>query len=292
MPRSSPTCSTDGLAAYIELYSNSEATWTGAMVTFEIADNQDRPPLASLPAQLMPGRQPTWRVATGVMPAQALPPGRYVARAQITRDGKAVGVLVRPFVLEREAGAQSRGAGGGRRGALSRLPRRCPSSTASVLKAEMLGPDARHGGEAIAGTLKDAMVEARAGRYGPAALEAFTAGDQTVAAFLRGLDLFAKGQLDQAATQLQLSAGPRREFFPAAFYLGALFAAAGRDQDAAGVWQIALGTEPRPAVVYTMVADARLRTGQAVSAIDILKPAYERDPCTTKSLAVWRWRTR
>jgi Flp pilus assembly protein TadD len=27
-----------------------------------------------------------------------------------------------------------------------------------------------------------------------------------------------------------------------------------------------------------MVADARLRTGQAVSAIDILKPAYERDP--------------
>ncbi len=42
-------------------------------------------------------------------------------------------------------------------------------------------------------TLKDAMVEARAGRYGPAALEALTAGDQTVAAFLRGVDLFAQG---------------------------------------------------------------------------------------------------
>ena len=87
-----------------------------------------------------------------------------------------------------------------------------------------------------------------------------------------------RGKLDQAATQLQVSAGPRREFFPAAFYLGALFAAAGRDQDAAGVWQLALGTEPRPAAVYTMAADARLRTGQALSAIDILKPAYERDP--------------
>ncbi|HVQ12573.1 MAG TPA: tetratricopeptide repeat protein, partial [Vicinamibacterales bacterium] len=127
-------------------------------------------------------------------------------------------------------------------------------------------------------TLKDAMTEARAGRYGPAALEAFSAGDQTVAAFFRGLDLYAKGQVDQAATQFQVSAGPRREFFPSAFYLGALFAAAGRDQDAAGVWQIALGSEARPAVVYMMVADARLRTGQAVSAIDILKPAYERDP--------------
>ncbi len=50
--------------------------------------------------------------------------------------------------------------------------------------------------------LKEALTEARAGRYGPAALEAFTAGDQTVAAFLRGIDLFTKGQPDQAATQL------------------------------------------------------------------------------------------
>jgi len=89
--------------------------------------------------------------------------------------------------------------------------------------------------------------------------------------------LFGKGQLDQAATQLQLAAGPRRDFFPAAFYLGAIYASVGRDRDAAGVWQMALGTEPRPAVVYLMVADARLRDGQPGSAIEILKPAYERD---------------
>ena len=119
----------DRLAAYLELYSNAEATWNGATVTFEIADNQDSPALASLPAQLATGRQPTWRVATGVMAAQALPPGRYVARAQITRDGKAVGVLVRPFVLERAAGRADRGAGGGRGGGASRLHRRCRSST-------------------------------------------------------------------------------------------------------------------------------------------------------------------
>ena len=41
---------------------------------------------------------------------------------------------------------------------------------------------------------------------------------------------------------------------------------------------MALGTEPRPAIVYTMVADARLRDGQPGSAIEILKPAHERDP--------------
>jgi tetratricopeptide (TPR) repeat protein len=127
-------------------------------------------------------------------------------------------------------------------------------------------------------TLKDAIAAAREGRYGAGALEAFDAGDQTVAAFLRGLDLFSKGQWAQASTQLQIAAGDRREFFPAAFYLGATFAALGRDREAAGVWQLALGTETRPAVVYAMVADARLRDGQAQSAVDILKPAYERDP--------------
>jgi tetratricopeptide (TPR) repeat protein len=156
----------------------------------------------------------------------------------------------------------------------STLPKFDP---AVPLRAELLGPllDLV---EKRSAALKDAMVEARAGRYSAAALEALTAGDQAAAAFLRGVDFFAKGQLDQAATQLQIAAGPRREFFPAAFFLGASFAAVGRDRDAAGVWQLALtGEAPRPPIVYTMVADARLRDGQAESAIDILKPAYARD---------------
>jgi VWFA-related protein len=267
----------DRLAAYIELYSNAESTWSNAKVTFEIADNQDAPALASLPVQLVPGKQPTWRVASGILPAQALPPGRYVARAQITRDGTAVGVLVRPFVLERAAGARTVAPGAVAAASLSFASSLPKFDAAGATKGELL-TQMLDMVEKRSATLKDAMVEARAGRYGTAALEALTAGDQSVAAFLRGLDLFGKGQLDQAATQLQLAAGPRRDFFPAAFYLGAIYASVGRDRDAAGVWQMALGAEPRPAVVYTMVADARLRDGQPASAIEILKPAYERDP--------------
>ena len=267
----------DRLAAYIELYSNAESTWSNAKVTFEIADNQDAPALASLPVQLVPGKQPTWRVASGILPAQALPPGRYVARAQITRDGSAVGVLVRPFVLERAAGARTVAPGAVAAASLSFASSLPKFDAAGATKGELL-TQMLDMVEKRSPTLKDAMVEARAGRYGTAALEALTAGDQSVAAFLRGLDLFGKGQLDQAATQLQLAAGPRRDFFPAAFYLGAIYASVGRDRDAAGVWQMALGAEPRPAVVYTMVADARLRDGQPGSAIEILKPAYERDP--------------
>ena len=126
--------------------------------------------------------------------------------------------------------------------------------------------------------LKTALVEARAGRYDAAAREAFNSGDLIVGAFLSGVDLFSKGELDEAAAQLQAAAGPRREFFPAAFFLGACYAAVGRDKDAAGVWQLALGKDPRPPVAYTVAADARLRIGQSQSAIDILKPAYDRDP--------------
>jgi len=272
-----PYVQSEGVAAYLELYSTSEQTWSGTTVTFEVADNADSKALTSIAAPVVVGRQQTWRVASGVIDGKMLPPGRYVARAKISRDGQAVGVLSRPFVFEHQGQAAPAGSVAAAAAAVSFAASLPKFDRATVLTPDMVGTmldivERRSPG------LKDAMTEARAGRYAPAALEAFSAGDQTVAALLKGIDLFSKGQLDQAATQLQVAAGPRREFFPAAFYLGALFAAVGRDQDAAGVWQLALGSEPRPPVVYTMAADARLRTGQAASAIDILKPAYARDP--------------
>lgn len=272
-----PFVTGDALAAYLELYSNTASTWERASVIFEIADNLDAPALTSVPAQLVPGSQPTWRVASGIVAARALPPGRYVARAQIAQGGKPVGVLVRPFVLERAAGPRPVSSTAVTAAAISfasSLPKFDPGL---AMRTEFLGPMLDLV-EKRSPALKDAMVDARAGRYGPAALQALSTGDQAAAQFLRGIDLFSKGQLDQAATQLQLAAGPRREFFAAAFYLGACFAAVGRDRDAAGVWQMALGSEARPPIIYTMVADARLRDGQVDSAIDILKPAYAREP--------------
>jgi VWFA-related protein len=283
-----PFVTSDGVAAYLELYSNVASTWDRATVTFEIADNQDAPPLVTLQAQLAPGRQPTWRTASGIVGARALPPGHYVARAQIAQGGKTVGVLLRPFVLEHGAGATTIAPATVTAAALafaSTLPK---FDAALAMRPEFLTPMLDIV-EKRSPSLKDAMVEARAGRYGPAALEAFSTGDQVAAAFLRGIDFFVKGQLDQAATQLQIAAGPRRDFFPAAFYLGACFAAVGRDRDAAGVWQMSLGGDARPAIVYTMTADARLRDGQPESAIDILKPAYEREKANdeiAKRLAV------
>ena len=272
-----PHVTADALAAHMELYSTTAATFENAEVVLDIADDPDGASLGSIKAQLAEGPRPTWRVAVGVVSLRALPPGRYVARARVTRDGKAVGVLTRPFVLDRVAAAAT--VSYAERAAASRafastLPKFDP---AAAMARDVLGPMLEQV-EQRSPALKDALVEARAGRYGAAAIEALGAGDQTVATFLKGVDLYAKGQLDQAVIQLALAAGPRRDFFPAAFFLGACYASAGRDRDAAGVWQMSMGTELRPAAFYAMVADARLRDGIPDAAIEILKPAYGAQP--------------
>ncbi|HEY6359849.1 MAG TPA: VWA domain-containing protein [Vicinamibacterales bacterium] len=270
-PGVEPHVDNGALAAFIELYSSAPATLGKAQVTFEIASDQDGPPLASSPATLVGDAQAPRRVAQAAVEAAVLPPGRYVARAKIAYDGKPAGVLIRPFVLGTLRAGAIVNTGPVKLGDIARFERSAVVAPAVV--SGMLDTIAARGP-----AVKDALTEARAGRYGAAALEALTAGDQTVAQFMRGLELYMKGQLQQAAVQLDLAAGPRREFFPASFFLGAAYAEAGRDREAAGVWQLALGSEPRPSAAYAMLADARFRDGQPQSVVDVLKPAYDRTP--------------
>jgi hypothetical protein len=241
-------------------------------VSFEIAEDQDSVALLTMPASLVAGPQPTWRMAQGGISPELLPPGRYVARARVERDGRLEAVLVRPFYLDATSvTAEPRPPSGLRIGSVP--PFEPESVLAPAVLRSMLDL-----AEKSAPQMKSAMAEARAGRYSIGALEALTAGDQTTAAFLKGLEWYTKGDLDQAATQLALAAGPRREFYPAAFYLGAAFAAGGKDQEAAGTWQLALGAEARPAVAYLLLADARLREGQVDAVIDVLRAAHQRTP--------------
>jgi VWFA-related protein len=271
-PDVEPHVDADGVAAYMELYSTSEETFKNVSVNFEIADDDSAPALLAIPVELKSGAHPTWRVAQGFVGAEPLPSGRYVARARIMRGDKLAVVLVRPFILEPAPASK-----GG--------PIVIPAAMARVAafdRSAVLQPALVNGLlDTIAArtpSLKSAMTEARAGRYGPAALEALTAGDQQAAAFLKGLDLYSKGQINEAATQLNIAAGPKRDFYPAAFLLGACFAAGGKDRDAAGIWQMALGSEQRPPIAYTLLADARMRGGQADAVVNILKPAYAQRP--------------
>jgi VWFA-related protein len=264
------------MAAYVELYAAAPAVFDDAAVTIEVADDEGSPALAAAPAQIIPGREPGTRIAQSIVTTRMLPPGRYVARANITRGGKPAGMLVRPFVLDATPSLSAE------EGGMVVVPASLISGISQFDREAVAAPEVVTAMldvvQQTSPGLKDAMAEARAGRYGAAALDALTNGDQPAAQFLRGLELFLKGQLEQAATQFQAAAGPRREYFPAAFYFGACLASAGRDRDAAGVWQLAMGKEPRPSFAYTMFADARLREGQAGSVIDVLRPAFERAP--------------
>lgn len=256
------------LNAYLEIYASTKASLDGTSVSLEVAEDVDAPALTTTPVSFFRGAQPTTVIATAAIGTDALPPGHYVARARIEKGGTPVGLLLRPFIVQ-PAGS----------GPLppAHLTSWVPAFTresvlAAPVVAEMVTLAA--GRSAV---LADALTEAKAGRYGTAALEALTAGEQTVAAFFKGLDFFVKGQLDQAATQFTTAAGPRREFFPAAFYLGACYAEAGRDRDAAGVWQLAAAGAARSKLVYLLIADARLRGRQASSVVDVLA-AVKRGP--------------
>ena len=254
----------------LEMYSTSPDLFDGATVNVEIADDQDSPALLTKPAEVMPGDEPTLRTVQAVIEPTLLPAGRYVARARVMREGKIAGVLVRPFILDPQ-GAASAAPPPFIQGAVAEF------DPGQAMTSEILGSLLDSVEKEFPG-LDGPLAEARAGRFGTAAIEALLGGDQAAAAFFKGLDWYSLGQLEQAATQFEVASGPRREFFAAAFYLGAVYAASGRDQDAAGVWQLALGDEPRPMMAYTLLADARLRDGQPGAVIDVLRPVYERVP--------------
>jgi VWFA-related protein len=270
-PQVEPRIYDNRLSAYVELYAAQPAVFGAATALLEVAENEDAAPLVTMPLPLTEASHASARAVQGTLNTDILPPGRYVARVRLLREGKPAGALVRPFILAPSTAA-----------AKAHMPAHLVTwipafDREAMLKAQVVGPMLDLV-QRSSPSLRDAMTEARAGRYGAAALEALSAGDQTSAMFLRGLDFLAKGQLDQAATQFHNASGARREFFPAAFYLGVCYAAAGNDRDAAGVWQLALLGEPKPGPVYSLFADARLRTSQPASVIDVLTPAITRAP--------------
>ncbi len=121
------------------------------------------------------------------------------------------------------------------------------------------------------------VAAARAGNFA-AVLEGVSAagGDPTTTAFLRGLALLGlNGNLDAAAGQFRDAVRSSSDFLAASVYLGACYAAAGRDQDAIGAWQVALSDDYATPVLHLLMADAFLRLKDVPAALDTLKEATE-----------------
>jgi hypothetical protein len=221
---------------------------------------------------------PNRRVAEAVIPIALLPPGEYIARAVVSVGGQKLGQVSHPFRIVRAAGANPSAIIGALR---TSEPIPFTSRIEAFERTSVLAPpvvgfflDRMNVGRNAAMTPPAAIEAARAGRFDEA-IDAVTKvpGNQLAPVFLRGLALYAKGDLEGAAGKFRESLRIDSEFFPAAFYLGACYAAGGHDREAAGAWQTSLITEGDAPFVYTLLGDAFLRLHEEDQAIDILKEA-------------------
>ena len=105
-PRVEPQVTASELAGYLELYLP-DSRADNVIVTLAIAEGEASPALATEMLTLRPGTSPSSRVATGFVPAR-MSPGRYVARATVSRDEVAVKTVSRPFTIVRDRAVVSK----------------------------------------------------------------------------------------------------------------------------------------------------------------------------------------
>ena len=270
----------DELHGYVELFSEAPEQLKNATVVIEVAQNETARALDSTPArfQLQGDRR---RVAEAGVPIALLPPGDYVARAVVMVSGKKVGQVARPFRVTRPA-ATIASPGAGTVPMRAAAPIAFTSKIDAFDKSSVLAPQVvgffldrlSAAAASSAATVRPAVDSVRAGKFDEAmdALKS-TPDDQLAAVFLKGLVLFHRGDLNGAAAKFRDALRMDSEFYSAAFYLGACYAAGGRDRDAAGAWQTSLITESNAPFVYTLLGDALLRLRDMDQAIDVLTEA-------------------
>jgi tetratricopeptide (TPR) repeat protein len=211
-----------------------------------------------------------------------------VAAAAVLADERTVGRVTRPVRIERATAST----GGAAAGSVS--PPRvsfAAGESGSLVKAfsrqDVLGRDTL---EYFLDRLRSASPEAATD---PSASIAFAAVvdarfDRAITslvpadpkllstAFLKGLALFGMGELEPAAAQFRASLDAAPDFLPAAFYLGACYAAGGHDREAVGAWQAALITESDARIIYDVLGDALLRLQDADEAASVLTEARDK----------------
>jgi VWFA-related protein len=272
-PGVDPRAAGGGLLAHLELYGSDRGRLKSATVSLEVAENSDGAAVLTIPTTATEAQEGDRRVAQGAIALDVLPPGDYVARAAITIDGKRVSSsLVRPFhVLPSTRGGEAMSLAG----LSSSIPR---FDRADMLRPDVLGHFLDRMGVLLPGPTTPPVAEAVArARRGQAdhVLEALgnAPPDDVRVAFLRGIGHLARGETAAGSAQLRNAIRLSSAFMPAAVYLGACYATAGEDLQAAGAWQTALVSETTSAVLYALLTDALLRANQPGPAVEIAKEA-------------------
>jgi VWFA-related protein len=262
-------------------------------VEFEIAATADGPALLHATAAISPGTREGSVVAQGVTDMRVLPPGAYIVRARVTSGTETVSVnemrrafsvIAAPRVMAESTAASTTVAG---RPALPRPVARLPVVAVSpfaldqVLSPPVLGvflDRVAARSDASSPAIRALLERARTTGVGGLEVTDAQADEAPVAAFLKGLTLLSQNKPDPAAAQFRSAMRGSADFYPAMVYLGACYAAGGKDKEAAGAWRTALIREGDAVALHTMLADALLRQGRGDLAVDDLRTARARWP--------------
>ena len=260
------------LAPLALLCASSALAQTTSSITGVVTDaSTNKPVVGAVVVVTGPAEQTVVSEAGGKFTLPDLPPGDYTARAEISVEGRPVGAVTRPFRVVPLRAGQSPASSP----LASLLVEASPFDRTELLKPEVLGRFVDGAlsivpGPAPAGVTA-AAEKARQGR--PEAmldgLDAAAKEDARVA-FLRGVSFYARGSLQAALTQLQVAMRQSSDLFPAAVYVGACYAASGKDLDAIGAWQTGLIGESGSPVLYALLGDALLRAKEERQAVEIL----------------------
>jgi hypothetical protein len=230
---------------------------------------------------MSPGSHTGSALAQAVADLRVLPKGPYVVRAKVTSGSENVGELFRRFLVVEAPVTMA---------AASEVPvnnvahvapaRLTPRGTVPRFSVDqVLGPAVLPGyldrvsarPDAASPEVRQLLDRVRTDGAGGLDVPDQLARSAAVPAFLNGLSLLSQKRLDPAAASFKSAMNLAPDFYPAMVYLGACYAAGGKDKEAAGIWRTALIKEGDTVAVHVLLADAWLRQDrpdQALNAID------------------------
>ncbi|MEZ5292627.1 MAG: VWA domain-containing protein [Vicinamibacterales bacterium] len=277
------------LVALAEAYAPA-ASQAAVTARLDIQRDEASSVLLSQTLPVTEGSSPEVRVAQGRVDVAAVPPGSYIAKVTFTENGVSRGALIRPFKVVPTTRIAA--ADGGAIATPAELHAAVTGSLPAVSKDDLLDAATMSAlWQAVEqgrtpGVLA-AIKTARGGQMTDGALEALSAGDQSVAAFVRGMDFFAKAQYDRASTQFETAMRLQGSFAVARAMLGACLLMQQREKDAAGLLMaVPAGTFP---AFGRLAAETWIRNGQpraAVAPLEQAAGATAGDGRTTRDLAL------
>jgi Flp pilus assembly protein TadD len=275
-------------------FSSPQAGTRDPAVVIEVTPEGASAPVVRRPTRVGRLGSGPQRLAQEVVPVSLLPPGRYTVAALVTpaaprraREGVAdVPALTRTIDVLSELVGESPA------GTLVASPSAVPTQlaalalvkpaqfeTASVLDPARVAPILeRLRGRVGDPVVSDALIRLQSGPWPTDASTGPLAAAPVASHFVTGLGHLQAGDFEVAAAAFRNALHAAPDFLPAMAYLGACYAAGGKDKEAASAWQMALLRDRELDWLQRLAIEAWLRAEKPTAALALIKQARQRSP--------------